>query len=187
MANRILGLKVLVALVESLQTCDILRACFSLTEHFNFIFFSFLYYCVCKGLMHSFSGKWFFQRILESDPSLGFFFLHWGDFEGLVSVFLATFVWLADLFSSLCVGHLSPASFPKPFRFLLLRLSVSFNPTSDISWYSSLGRRWESQVSVVVIPWSDFEVFLVKDINRLESGLKCNCSLLSISVCQEEH
>ena len=88
MANRILGLKVLVALVESLQTCDILRACLSLTEHFNF--FSFLYYCVCKSLMHSFNGKWFFQRILESDPSLGFLFVHWGDFEGLVSVFLDT-------------------------------------------------------------------------------------------------
>lgn len=41
-------------------------------------------------------------------------------------------------------------------------------------------------MSVVVIPWSACEVFLVKDINGLESGLKCNCSLLSISVCQEE-
>lgn len=77
MAHWILGLKALIELVESLQTLDILRTFISLIEHLNFIFCSLLYYsCACKGLIPTpFKGRQFFQRILESDPSLGFSYL----------------------------------------------------------------------------------------------------------------
>lgn len=66
MANWILGLKVLIELVESLQTCDILRTCISLTTPEPHFVFS----PACKGLMPTpFNGGQFFQRILESDRS----------------------------------------------------------------------------------------------------------------------
>lgn len=60
-------------LVESLQTCDILRACISLTTPEPHFVFS----PACKGLMPTpFNDGQFFQRILESDPSLGLSYTH---------------------------------------------------------------------------------------------------------------